>query len=142
MRLRPSQARGRSPGARYLASAAALLLLLGQLASYEHLLTVRHEVCAEHGELIDVHQGPAAEGSQSASSGGQFTRSSRPEVGHQHEHCALAPHRRESSAALQPRATVCAAPPPLVSRLTSAPLPLQTARQAVYRLAPKNSPPV
>lgn len=45
--------------------ALALLFLLAQLAAFLHLATERHEVCADHGEL--VHASAQAAGHEHAS---------------------------------------------------------------------------
>jgi hypothetical protein len=129
--------------ARLVAASAALLLVAGQLGTFAHLVTVRHELCAEHGELVDVHDGPAAGwrgpvADAANNNGSRFAASSRAAAGHQHEHCAIAPHRRDSSAGARLEHAIGEAPAVVATFAVS---PVPSVARAVYRLAPKTSPP-
>jgi hypothetical protein len=141
MRSRIAKARRPRAAARLFASATAFLLVVGQLGSYAHLVSVRHEVCAEHGELVDVHGGAVATAStEAAGPDARLASSSRAEPGHQHEHCALAPHRRES-AVDSPYHHAIGQAPPAAASLSSIARLAPLASQSIYRLAPKTSPP-
>ena len=143
--LRKSPA-SRSNIARSSALALAALAIVAQLSGYVHLAFVEHTRCAEHGELVDRGGG----GSLSLEAGvatvaTPFARvhsSSEAEHGHGHDHCLLSPFRRDRT--------------PIVSALHASSIEGNTANEAafaacaaprptaiaVFRLAPKNSPPV
>jgi len=123
-----------------VAAALAALFAVGQLAGFLHLVTVRHQRCAEHGEVVDVQ---ARRSPSVAARDDQRARLDAAEPGdrdHRHEHCALAPQRRDE-AALLPQQAPLAQPPPC---LAQSPVPVETPPalgHALYRLAPKTSPP-
>lgn len=135
----------RTSTARYSAAALAALFLLGPIMGYAHLLLVRHAQCPEHGEL--VHLGEAAV----APEGDIGLESNRPGAatdvvgsGHQsenhgHDHCDLVATRKA-------QAPLHAAGPALQAAATPSPHPIDDgplagSQIAIYRLAPKNSPP-
>src|SRR5213078_913452 len=83
---------------RFSGAAMAALFAVAQVASFAHSL-VRHERCAEHGELVDVPTGSVAGGRwQAADRSARVAAALLGGEGHQHDHCALAAHRRDSSA--------------------------------------------
>ncbi len=123
--------------------ATAVAVLAAPLASIEHDATVRHVTCLEHGELIDAAPLSPAEASAPAHHHARTVA----EQGHgapgasEHDaHCLLATWSTERSTPAQHLAQGDAAPPhrdpPLPA--PSAPRP---AAIALYRLAPKLSPP-
>jgi hypothetical protein len=142
MRLTLFAARRPRTAARFVASAAALVLVAAQFGSYAHLLVTRHQLCAEHGELVESHDGPPAPAvvSVEAAGGSRLAPSSRTATGHQHEHCAMAPHRRERIVGTE-RHQILSAVQPTGSGHRWAVATVVAARDAVYRLAPKTSPP-
>lgn len=132
---------------RRLASLAlAALCVLGQLSGIFHLALVQHVVCPQHGDLVhadELHtevaavQSPQLAGLRSVSG----VRGGETGVGsHQHDHCLLYAHRREPAFFRTARGSFFAAArsvqfdswPGLVSRATS----------SLFRIAPKQSPPV
>ena len=126
------------------AALTALAFVLASLFGIVHEATTRHVRCAQHGELMD--------------SGAAGVRPERPERGelrapavpagsgsqvasHGHEHCALDSVTR--AARILSSASALVAAPVTVSRLVVAALPPVAARdRALYRTAPKTSPPV
>jgi hypothetical protein len=120
----------------------ALVLLLGlagagQSASYLHLLTARHEVCAEHGEIADVAPGTPAF-VPLPSDGRPSFATSRFEVEGDH-HCFATAGRRESAQAAPtaPTSAFVLAEQP-APREAAAPRPTP---RAILEFAPKHSPP-
>ncbi len=110
---------------------AIALLVLAQLGALSHAAVVQHVRCATHGELIE-----AAE-VDTHSTGDVRLVGARPGAGSD-EHCELA-------AALHHATTATASAPSITQQpqvATIAPAPLDTfARAAIYRFAPKTSPP-
>jgi len=126
---------------RVVASVLATLALAGQVTSFAHLVLVRHVTCAEHGELVEVGRDHAsAKPTEQRHATNVVTAASTADV-HGHDHCLIAPMRRDRIAAGAPASFdsihidayrtigVIAADeiaPPI----------------AVILLAPKNSPPL
>jgi hypothetical protein len=117
--------------------AGALVWLLGPLLGALHLATVQHVVCPDDGELVDASEETGAARPAQASSREVSPPSSAP--GHEHGHCAnvLASRQR------------VLAPTPTASGFALAPAPEPSPRRwpalrrsaALYRVAPKSSPP-
>ena len=124
---------------RVAAVLAAVACVGGQLVSLEHVASGPHIACKEHGELEDVpsvaHIGEVVHREATVENG------AAPTGGHGHEHCAFASHARHMSAAggrpVSPVSTTLA-------DLRPAPIQVPPPKQlrALYRLAPKTSPPV
>ena len=143
--LRKSRA-GRAQALRRGALLLAALAVATQLSGYVHLALVEHTRCAEHGELVESGgHGPVALVATSHEAGrtpdAHLAASETAPHGHGHEHCLLSPFRRERT--------------PFTSSLSTAPVAEDAARDhaftafpprthavPVFRLAPKNSPPV
>jgi hypothetical protein len=126
-----------------LALAVAGLWLVGQAAGTLHMLVVPHVFCAEHGELIESELSPdvatEADVDDSASSALQRDPASL-RGSHAHEHCFVTSRApRSTTSILRSR---CA-----IDRVYFASRPAARAdaphrsQGAVFRLAPKNSPP-
>jgi hypothetical protein len=127
-----------------LVYAFALLVLAGQFSSLAHQLLVQHAVCAEHGELIDVHAGVARQASADRTAANEAAVSTGDsavggaEAGD--EHCAVLAHRRDQAAGPQRAETltfVAGAEEPALPSV-DAHRPPQVVQ---LRLAPKQSPP-
>ena len=122
-----------------LAIALAAVALLGPLASLAHIVAVQHVAC-EHGELVEV--GPRARGTSRATSlhAGTAITAAPAAASHGHDHCLLAPMRRDRLGQNVPSAQpVLAVGTPCGASLAEAnepPPPI-----GVIVLAPKNSPP-
>jgi hypothetical protein len=123
---------------RRLAAIAAVAIVIAQLASFAHRAAVRHVVCAEHNELVEV---PAELVQQplSIDHGSLSSRDNTP--GHADDvHCELAcgfgPHVATMRALLPVVVPTITLPAPTFARADTAPPIL-----ALYRLAPKTSPP-
>ncbi|HEY6080375.1 MAG TPA: hypothetical protein VIW29_16285 [Polyangiaceae bacterium] len=131
---------------RALAALAALLLAASSLGQVAHFLLVPHAICAEHGELLELHDGEhrAAEAGAEALTPDDATspRAAAPDAVESHDHCQLLA-RSQRELAL-PVATAFEAPlAPSVcapSLLHAAAEP--TGQLAALSLAPKTSPPV
>ncbi len=120
--------------------------MLGQVAGYAHLAFTSHVTCAEHGELVEADggdQGASAADTLAArehAAGGHADLSTAGDGAHDHDHCTLAPHRRdrvthEGALVLVPAATAAVADG--VRFAIAPPRPI-----ALLALAPKSSPPV
>jgi hypothetical protein len=124
---------------RVVAAAVAALCLAAQLAIVAHAGLVEHVRCPLHGDL--VHPGSNHEHHEHRSPGD--APSAVPVDEHhagEHEHCAVLAHRREAPPAVAPLDVASGelgwlGPPALRSVVRAAPV-------ALFRLAPKNSPPV
>jgi hypothetical protein len=124
--------------AQLLVVALSAVVGLGPIASSRHELTVRHVICAEHGELTDVPTSRALGLTPSrafSSVEGQPT-----EAIDGHEHCV-------SGFIVRPRARLAVVgsfvrftPPAAVVRDVGAP-PTSPGRAFVLASAPKTSPP-
>jgi len=126
-----------------LAVVLASVTLAAQISSVAHMALVRHAICPEHGELIHPDELGGSAGAPRALAKPDATAiQSAPQLPtvHGHDHCLLASYRRQR---IIPAAGTVAlvAPTPMVGDsclVADAPRP---ALVALYRLAPKNSPP-
>jgi len=139
----------RTASGRYSAGALAALCLLTPILGYAHLLLVQHARCPEHGELVHVEDAAADDASlllgpglQLRTDEPQVALESAPEVdGHEHDHCVAVLARKTS-------APLASAGPLLPSHGSTLSLrglvqdSVLRAPTALYRLAPKNSPPL
>ncbi len=126
-----------------LAIGLATFALIGQLASLSHLVLVRHTVCLEHGELIHPDEA-SARGVATTHLSESLASALRPAPeatgSHGHEHCAIAAHRRERVVVLAASALALELPAE-GPRLSPGTTDAQLTPRAVYRFAPKSSPP-
>jgi hypothetical protein len=113
-----------------LAVVAIALVLVAQIGGAAHEASVRHVACA-HGELIeapDIDASPSDE-SRLVAAGGRAD----------HDHCAISAALRSHGTSATPAAAITAAV--VVATVTaSEPVATPTTR-ALYRIAPKTSPP-
>ena len=134
---------------RYSAVALASFMVVAQLSTFAHLLLVRHVVCPEHGELIHPDEQGGRAGAAAPSHA--VAKATLPGVSsiqaaaerpatHGHDHCLLASHRRERATLPVCRVSAVISGPKNVGirHVEDAPRP---ATVAIFRLAPKNSPP-
>jgi hypothetical protein len=124
---------------RHFAGALATLALVGQLASFAHLVLVRHVTCAEHGELIEVGREHAVAVVTPHAAGAGIASAATGET-HGHDHCLLAPMRRDRVALGAPNALDCEHVDAYgtIGRVVARQVPPPI---AVILLAPKSSPP-
>lgn len=121
--------------------ALALVCLAAQVGAGIHAVAVRHERCAEHGEVVhgehghDAQHGAGALALQVAHLGeGQGAAPADED----HDHCAMPLLRRQAEPGFCIPAVIAPSAPPAV------PAPLATpvaVTRPLYRLAPKASPP-
>jgi hypothetical protein len=124
--------------ARLLAVALVALTGVAPISSSWHELTVRHVVCAEHGELTDV---PTSQGLSAAPIRSFGSIEGRPtEAVEGHEHCTSSFIVRGRAHLAVVRSFVRFTPPPSVVRDLGAPL-TSPGRAFVLASAPKTSPP-
>lgn len=123
------------------AALTALAFVLASLFGIVHESTTRHVLCAQHGELVD--SGVAGSRAERPERVEPRTSAMRAGAGFgfaAHEHCVLASVSRAAR-------VLCAAPalvaaPVAATRPVVAALPPVAARdRALYRTAPKTSPP-
>lgn len=131
--------------------AVASLCLLAQTFALVHLFAVRHVRCAEHGDMVHVERGHAAHAAgervsppadlrEAAISEHQVLRASGLAIeAHQDDHCMALSERRDLRT-LEVKAVV-SAPPELLGELTFVSQAPPLVARALYRLAPKISPP-
>jgi hypothetical protein len=126
-----------------LSTALAVVCLLGPIVAQAHMLLVQHATCAEHGELVhlDGVNGDSVGTDATASSDLTTVSSASLEDAkpHGHDHCAAASARRIQAPVDRPQLNL-----PAAASATAAPFDLDApsgAPVALYRLAPKNSPP-
>jgi hypothetical protein len=161
-RVRRSLA-NRAAASRLVATLSVAAFLLGNLGSLFHQATTAHTVCPEHGELIHgdseelaaagtashadrFHHLRVARGEdpaapyQAAESEPDRVRDRTRAASHEHDHCFVCSPSRERSAA--PAATSPGEDAAHASRapLAHAAVP-GSAGRALYRTAPKTSPP-
>jgi hypothetical protein len=123
--------------------AVASLCLTAQALALVHLFAVRHVRCAEHGEMVHVepHQTAREQATHAleetlahdvARAAGQAMEA------HQDDHCLALSERRDlRTHAVQP----IVSPPPTLRELTYRHRAPSIVARALYRLAPKISPP-
>jgi hypothetical protein len=124
--------------ARFLAFALIALTGVAPISSSWHELTVRHVVCAEHGELTDI---PTSQGT-GVSPNRSFSSVERQPTDalEGHEHCTSGFIVRGRAHLSVVRSFVRFTPPPSVVRDVGAPL-TAPGRAFVLASAPKTSPP-
>ena len=126
--------------ARLFAATLATLALASQLASFAHVVLLRHVTCTEHGELIEVGREQAIVATPTRETT-QAVSASSSAGAHGHDHCLIVATRRHrflvgvvaslDSMHVDAHGTIARlshdeAPPPI----------------AVLLLAPKSSPPL
>jgi hypothetical protein len=129
----------RNLGPRAAFAAVAIASVAGQVAGIAHQALVRHERCAVHGDL--VHPGEGGHEYRIARHGANDELGPQPVETHSgaHEHCLVPAHLRTPVTLSTPVAVVLARPP-----LPASVDPVDSSRPAaiaLFRLAPKNSPP-
>ena len=127
---------------RLLATALAFVAIVGQLSSFAHLGLVRHVTCAEHGELIEVgHNQPRAAMAPAAEQATAVLTASSSSDTHGHDHCLLAPMRRDRAMLGTPTVldSTHVGAYGTIGRFPVSEVPPAI---AVILLAPKNSPPI
>jgi hypothetical protein len=120
----------------------AAICVVGQLSSVAHLVQVGHVTCAEHGELVHAEErapDPALSSPASDAALPAVAPVSAPPPAHGHEHCLVAGLRRDSCVVQESEVAAVAAGERQVVRLEWA--AARVAPFALFRLAPKNSPP-
>ena len=134
LHLRPSSRRT----LRIHAALIALGFVLASLFGTIHEATTTHVRCAAHGELVDVVVAP---GPIAHAVGRDAVANDQPATGaFDDEHCGVAAARASRSA---PRAPVIAAAGATLGDLVvPVPVAIAPAVTALYRTAPKTSPPV
>jgi hypothetical protein len=129
---------------RHLAFAAGLAILLGQAAAFQHLVTVRHAVCSQHGEVIDLgHDKGHATHATHAHSEPLALRDAADGLDaehHQDHHCTAVSLWRQSSS--ERTAAPRILPLPAGDAPSTAPqFALHPHAVPLLRLAPSHSPP-
>ena len=127
----------------YAALFLACLFLVGRLAGDLHLASVRHAICPEHGELIDVaaHGEHALEPTRDDCGERSGVCEVVPAPGaDEHGHCVLAQLERERPCSLD-LVPVRAVVPECAEKLADEPRRLIAVGIPRFLLAPKHSPP-
>ncbi len=124
---------------RVFALALLALLATAQGVGQWHMLSERHTICAEHGQIEECDGAPTAHACDDSHSGARFESLSE-DGGHGDDHCDVA-HALGQSARV-------ASTPAFASIFAAAPVALPAPRfetrspkQPRFRLAPKQSPP-
>jgi hypothetical protein len=117
----------------------AVVLVVSQASAWFHAVAISHVACAEHGEAI--HGGATSDASVRAVRAGETgSVNADGATAAGHAHCANAALLRWRDVALTAPAAIAALVPDARSTVSSR--PQQPASDAaVYRLAPKTSPP-
>jgi hypothetical protein len=128
---------GRGRLGRAVALSLALAAMLGQVAGYAHLAFTRHVTCAEHGELVDAGSATTAVPDAERAAHGRVEATG--DGDHAHEHCTIAPHRRDRATGAPVRSFIAGSSVAAVSGVRATIDPPRSI--ALIRLAPKSSPP-
>ncbi len=121
-------------------SALALFCIALEFGSLAHMAVVRHEICAEHGEAVDVFHDAAHSHAVAVASKVRTVESRGDADSHEgHDHCQLACNRRNATC-VESSSSVPAAIVSIASA-TSAFVERSTPTIALLDLAPKSSPP-
>jgi len=129
-----------SPG---VGAALALLTLASPLLATFHQAVVRHVTCPEHGELVDAPlEAPHPHAQPSTGLPGLFAErdpAGPSGAGEEHEHCAISLQGQVRATEQSPKPFVVTAPEVVAPSPREGP---GLHGVAVYRLAPKASPPL
>jgi len=117
----------------------AAVLVVSQASAWFHAVGISHVACLEHGEAIHGRVLPA-EDVQAAPTGDQGTLRADLATAAGHDHCANAALLRWRDVALTAPVALSAFVPVTGTAPFEAP-PRAAPASAVYRLAPKTSPP-
>ena len=117
----------------------AAVLVASQASAWFHAVGISHVACLEHGEAIHGRVLPA-EDVQAAPTGDQGTLRADLATAAGHDHCANAALLRWRDVALTAPVALSAVAPVIGSAPFEA-APRAAPASAVYRLAPKTSPP-
>lgn len=122
--------------------ALALVCLAAQVGAGIHAVAVRHERCAEHGEVVhgDDHGHGAVAGAEPRALRAPQLDDGAAAASHDedHDHCAVPLLRRQAEPGFCLPALIAPGAPPSVPAPVAAPV---VATRALYLLAPKASPP-
>jgi hypothetical protein len=125
-------------------AALALVILAAPVLGSLHDATVRHVACPEDGELIDAPvEAPHAHARATGEARTLFAEQgpAAEAFGENHQHCAITLQAHQRAREPQRSPFVVATPEmPLIA--SGLPQPLRLHNLAVYRLAPKASPPL
>ena len=124
-----------------LVSLLAGALLLSQFAATYHELTVRHAVCPQHGELVDLdeRQSNNALTSNVGLQERQLAPANEPLQGH-HQHCLFV-SSRTTRHLLRVAKPLAAGTPRVAQPAVASRAEIRNASVAIYLAAPKHSPP-
>ena len=129
-----------SPG---VGAALALLTLASPLLATFHQAAVRHVTCPEHGELVDAPlEAPHPHDQASTGLPGLFAErdpAGPSRTGEEHEHCSINVQSQVRATEQSRKPFVVTTPEVVAPCLREAP---RLRSLAVYRLAPKASPPL
>jgi hypothetical protein len=142
--VRQRQARGRKATSLVLRLWSALLALLlagSSLGQVAHFLLIQHAVCAEHGELVELHGSASEIDARAPQADNHGVQASAPENEAEHEHCQLLARKQQELALPQLEPSVLAPSPVSVSRLLVPTSDQARASLSALVLAPKTSPP-
>ena len=130
--------RSRERRRRIQALLALGLFLVGGFWGFLHEVAVRHAICPEHGEVVDVAGASSAH--EHGADGPSFAPA--PDDGEErtHEHCPAVTFVRECSLQPQPVLGVRKLPPPCTP-LPPRPAGTSWESSARFLLAPNHSPP-
>jgi hypothetical protein len=117
----------------------AVVLVVSQASAWFHAVAIAHVACAEHGEAVHG-RAPSPSTARAVRSGETRAISSDAATVAGHDHCANAALLRWRDVALTAPAVSLALVPDVRSP-GSSPTQQPPSDAAVYRLAPKNSPP-
>jgi hypothetical protein len=92
----------RNRATRHFAAVLTVLALAGQVSSFAHLVLVRHVTCAEHGDMIEVGRERAIVATAYRQAPTEVVGAASRADTHGHEHCLIAPMRRDRLAAGTP----------------------------------------
>jgi hypothetical protein len=124
-----------------LLTLVAVFYVTQHLSAVAHFALVRHAVCDEHGELVDVDAATSVHPASEASPASELSsQKSSSHSGRDHEHCGVLAHLRPHLSApvfAGIPARVAAVPKVAIAICPSSP----PRAIPVYWLAPKNSPP-
>jgi hypothetical protein len=116
-------------------------VIASQFYTTHHELTVRHAVCFQHGEVIDVDDSAPSVRSADLPAGVELLAGTdKPRDGH-HQHCLLVSSRSSRLFKTTVSQIVCTRASAL-SRTTAAAEQVAHSSTAIYLAAPKHSPPL
>lgn len=127
---------------RVLAVLLAALYAVGAFAGVVHVMAVEHARCAEHGELIHASSTPRADAPRGHFAEARLHAGERAAPHDEHDHCLVLAPSSPALVSFAPVEEVAALDETALSASSALPADTHALSEPLFRLAPKQGPPV